>query len=442
MKKKVVVTGMGVISPIGNSVETFKEALVAGKSGIGKIGCFDTGGFDTRIAGEVRDFNAGDWMDKKDARKMARFTQFAVAAAAQALEQAGLLASGDTGDAKGNAKGDGSPAAEGTTGRTRRIGGNPERAGIVLGNGIGGYEIVTESFKKLFDSGPRRMLPLTIPLMIPNEAAGNISLIFGIRGPAYTQITACASGTDALGQALDLIRSGRCDVVIAGGTEACIVPFAIGGFQMLKTLSVKYNDEPERASRPFDAGRDGFVLGEAAGILVLESEDHAKDRGARILAEFAGYGVTADAYHITAPDPGGEGGGRAIKLALADAGLRPEEVQYYNAHGTSTEINDPTETLMIKNAFGDHAYKLKVSSIKSMTGHCIAGSGGLEAIASILAIREGFFPPTINLDNPDPACDLDYVPNRVRYGEIDAAASGSLGFGGHNGVVVFRRYNA
>ncbi|MDR2403330.1 MAG: beta-ketoacyl-ACP synthase II [Spirochaetaceae bacterium] len=433
MNKKVVVTGMGVISPIGNSVETFKEALVAGKSGIGRIACFDTGGFDVRIAGEVRDFNATGWIDKKDARKMARFTQFAVAATVQALEQAEIL---DSGNGRGN------PAAEAGGGTGRRIRGNPERTGIVLGNGIGGYEIVTESFKKLFDNGPRRMLPLTIPLMIGNEASGNISMLFGVRGPAYTQVTACASGTDALGHALDLIRSGRCDVVISGGTEACIVPFAIGGFQMLKALSVKYNDEPERASRPFDAGRDGFVLGEAAGILVLEDEDHAKNRGARILAEFAGYGATADAYHITAPDPGGEGGGRAIKLALADAGLRPEELQYYNAHGTSTEINDPTETRMIKNAFGDHAYKLKVSSIKSMTGHCIAGSGGLEAIASILAIREGFFPPTINLDNPDPACDLDYVPNRVQYGDINAAASGSLGFGGHNGVVVFRKYKA
>jgi 3-oxoacyl-[acyl-carrier-protein] synthase II len=278
-------------------------------------------------------------------------------------------------------------------------------------------------------------------MMINNEAAGNVSMVFGTRGPALTQVTACASGADALGQALDLIRSGRCDVVISGGTEACITPFSIGGFQMLKALSTKRCDTPEKASRPFDADRDGFVLGEGAGVLVLESEEHAKSRGANILAEFAGYGSTADAYHITSPDPSGEGGGRAIKLALEDAGLKPEEVQYYNAHGTSTEINDVTETRMIKYAFGDHARKLKVSSTKGMTGHCVAGGGGIEAIACILAIREGFFPPTINLDNPDPECDLDYVPNKVQYGEVRAAASGNLGFGGHNGVVVFRQYN-
>jgi 3-oxoacyl-[acyl-carrier-protein] synthase II len=264
-------------------------------------------------------------------------------------------------------------------------------------------------------------------------------MLYGVTGPAYTMVTACASGSDALGQALDLIRAGRCDVAIAGGTESCIVPFAVGGFNMHQALSTKHHGDPEKASRPYDAGRDGFVLAEGAGVLVLESEEHAKERQADVLAEFAGYGGSADAYHITSPEPSGEGGGRAIKLALADAGLRAEDVQYYNAHGTSTEINDSTETRMIKEAFGPHAYKLKVSSTKSMTGHCIAGGGGIEAIACILAIRDGFFPPTINLDNPDPACDLDYVPNKVQYGRIDAAVSGSLGFGGHNGAVVFRR---
>ncbi|MDR2759025.1 MAG: beta-ketoacyl-ACP synthase II [Spirochaetaceae bacterium] len=422
MKKRVVVTGLGVISPIGNSVKEFEVSIKAGKSGVGPITAFDTAGFDVTIAAEVKNFDPCLWMDKKDARKMARFTQFAVAGAAQALTQAGLLES------------------EPSEGTGRRLKSDPEKTGVVLGNGIGGYEIVTESFRKLFDNGPRRMLPLTVPMMIGNEAAGNISMVYGTKGPAYTQVTACASGTDALGQALDLIRSGRCDVVIAGGTEACVVPFSVGGFQMLKALSSKRNHEPEKASRPFDADRDGFVLGEGAGILILESQDHAKNRGASILAEFAGYGGTADAYHITAPDPNGEGGGRAIKLALEDAGLKPEELQYYNAHGTSTEINDPTETKMIKYAFGDHAYKLKISSTKSMTGHCVAGSGGLEAITCILAIRGGYFPPTINLENPDPACDLDYVPNRIQYGAVDAAASGSLGFGGHNGVVVFKKY--
>jgi 3-oxoacyl-[acyl-carrier-protein] synthase II len=412
---------MGAVSPIGNTVAEFRDALKAGKSGVGPITQFDATDFDVKIAAEIKNFDPSRWIDKKDARKMARFTQIAAAAAVQALEQAGLL-----GDA-------------GADGR-RLVKSRPDKTGVVIGNGIGGFEVVSESFRKLFESGPRRMLPLTVPLMIANEAAGNISMLFGTTGPAYTQVTACASGTDALGQALDLIRAGRCDVIIAGGTEACIVPFAIGGFQMLKALSTKRCAEPEKASRPFDADRDGFVLGEGAGVLVLESEEHAKTRGANILAEFAGYGASADAYHITAPEPSGEGGGRAIQKALADAGLAPEDIQYYNAHGTSTEINDPTETKMIKLAFGEHAYKLKISSTKSMTGHCVAGGGGLEAIACVLAITGGFFPPTINLDNPDPQCDLDYVPNKVQYGEITAAASGSLGFGGHNGVVVFRKY--
>jgi 3-oxoacyl-[acyl-carrier-protein] synthase II len=421
MMKRVVVTGMGAISPVGKSVGEFTESLKAGKSGIGKITLFDAEGFDASIAGEVKDFDPSRWIDHRAARKMARFTQFAAAAAAQGLEQAGLL---------------GPPEEDGK----RRIQGDPYRTGIVLGNGIGGFEVVTEGFHKLFTVGPRRMPPLTVPMMIGNEAAGNISILYGIKGPGLTQVTACASGTDALGQALDLIRGGRCDVVISGGTESCVTPFAIGGFQMLKALSTKRRGEPEKASRPFDADRDGFVLGEAAGVLVLESEEHAKSRDAAILAEFAGYGATTDAWHITSPEPSGEGGGMAIRLALEDGGLRPEEVQYYNAHGTSTAINDPTETRMIKFAFGDHAFRMKVSSIKSMTGHCIAGSGGLEAIAAIQAIREGFYPPTINLEHPDPECDLDYVPNRAQYGEISAAASGSLGFGGHNGVALFRKY--
>jgi 3-oxoacyl-[acyl-carrier-protein] synthase II len=422
MKTKVVVTGMGAISPIGNSVEEFCASLKEGKSGIGPITQFDTTGFDVTIAGEIKNFDPSNWMDKKDARKMCRFTQIAVAATTEALKQANLL--GDEVDEEGHHK----------------INCDPHRTGIVLGNGIGGFEVVSESFKKLFDSGPKRMLPLTVPLMIGNEAAGNISMLFGTKGPAFTQVTACASGTDALGQALDLIRAGRCDVIISGGTESTIVPFAVGGFQMLKALSTKRCNEPAKASRPFDADRDGFVMAEGSGVLILESEEHAKKRGAKIIAEFAGYGATADAYHITSPDPSGEGGGTAMKLAIADADMQPSDIQYYNAHGTSTEINDPTETKMIKFAFGDHACKLKISSTKSMTGHCIAGGGGLEAIACILAIRDGFFPPTINLDNPDPACDLDYVPNKAQYGEVKAAASGSLGFGGHNGVVIFKKF--
>lgn len=413
--KKVVVTGMGVISPIAKSIDEFSAALKAGKSGVGRITQFDTALHKVKIAGEVKDFDPSVWIDAKLARKMARFTQFAVAGACQALMQAGLL---DT---------------------DRKVNSEAERCGVVLGNGIGGFEVVTESFRKLLDAGPDRMLPLTVPLMIGNEGAGNISLVYGLKGPAYTQVTACASGTDALGQALDLIRSGRCDVVVSGGAEACVTSFAVGGFERLQALSTCRNDQPERASRPFDADRDGFVLGEGAGVLVLESEEHAKARGQEVLAEFAGYGGTADAFHITAPEPSGEGGARAIRLALADAGLKPEDVQYYNAHGTSTRINDVVETKMIKAAFGGHAYNLKISSTKSMTGHCVAGGGGIEAIACILAIREGFFPPTINLENPDPECDLDYVPNKARFGVVNAAASGSLGFGGHNGVVVFKQ---
>ncbi|MCL1994453.1 MAG: beta-ketoacyl-ACP synthase II [Spirochaetes bacterium] len=421
--KKVVVTGMGVISPIGKTVEEFCESLKAGKSGIGPITQFDTNGFDVTIAGEVKDFDPSLYIDKKEARKMARFVQFAAAAAAQALTQAGLLAEAD-GEGK------------------RRVKSDAARTAVVIGNGIGGFEVISESHKKMFDSGPRRMPPLTVPMMIPNMAAGNISMMFGINGPAYTQITACAAGADALGQALDLIRAGRADVAVSGGTEAVITPFAVGGFQMLKALSTKRCGEPEKASRPFDADRDGFVIAEGAGILILESEEHAKKRGAKILAEFAGYAGTADAYHITSPDPQGLGCSAAVKAALADAGLKGEDIQYYNAHGTSTEINDPCETKMLKLAFGDHAYKLKVSSTKSMHGHCIGGGGGIEAIAGILAMRDGFFPPTINFENPGEGCDLDYVPNKAQKGEINAFMSGSLGFGGHNAMVVFKKYTA
>ncbi|GMO38856.1 MAG: beta-ketoacyl-ACP synthase II [Termitinemataceae bacterium] len=416
MKTKVVVTGMGAITPIGNTVEEFSAALKEGKCGIDHITQFDTSDFSITIAAEVKNFDSSLWIDKKGARKMARFTQFAAAAASQALQQAGLL----------NAE--------------RKINCNAERTGVVLGNGIGGFEVVSEGFKKLIGQGPERMPPLTVPMMISNEASGNVSMVFGTQGPALTQVTACASGSDALGQALDLIRSGRCDVVISGGTEACITPFSVGGFAMLQTLSEKHNSDPKKASRPFDADRDGFVLGEGAGILVLETEEHAKGRGANILAEFAGYGGSADAFHITSPDPSGEGGARAIRAALADAGLQPEDIQYYNAHGTSTHINDAVETKMLKIAFGDHVKKLKISSTKGMTGHCVAAAGGIEAVASILAIREGFFPPTINYETPDPECDLDYVPNKVQYGTINAACSSNLGFGGHNAVVVFKKY--
>jgi len=409
---KAVITGMGVISPIGNDIDTFWASIKAGKSGLGPITRFDATGFDSRVAAEVKNFEASQFMDKKDARKMALFTQFAVAASVQAWKQASLEGSGV----------------------------DLERVAVVMGNGIGGIEIFEESHKKLLNSGPSRMLPLTVPMMITNEAAGNISIHFGIKGPTLTTATACASGTDALGQAMDMIRSGRADVVIAGGTEGAISAFAVGSFCMLKALSTAYNDNPQKASRPFDSARDGFVIGEGAGVMILESEAHAKARGAKILGELAGYGSSCDAYHVTAPEPSGDGGALAIRLALKDAGIAPEAVAYYNAHGTSTQMNDPIETQMVKKAFGDHARKMKVSSTKSMTGHMIAAAGAVEAIVCALAIQDGFFPPTINLDKADEACDLDYVPNVGVHGTIDAAASGSLGFGGHNACVVLRKY--
>lgn len=411
-RKRVVVTGMGVVSPVGNDLASFWDAVKNGRSGIGPVTRFDASRLESRIAGEVKDLDLGLWMDKKDARKMALFTQYAVAAAAQAWAQAGM---------------DSAPTPR-------------DRIAIVVGNGIGGEEIHGQSYAKLLESGPARIPPMTIPMMISNEAAGNIALRFQIKGPAYTLATACASGTDALGLALDMIRSGRCEAAVAGGTEAAVTEFAMGGFCRIQALSSKRNDEPEKACRPFDFDRDGFILSEGAGMLLLESYEHAVSRGAAILAELVGYGSSCDAYHLTAPDPEGSGGALAITRAIEDAGMAAHEIQYYNAHGTSTPINDPTETLMVKKAFGEHARKLKISSTKSVTGHMIAAAGAVEAIACVMAIREGFCPPTINLDTPDPACDLDYVPNKGVAARVDAAASASLGFGGHNGCVVFRRH--
>ncbi|MGI6098269.1 MAG: beta-ketoacyl-ACP synthase II [Kiritimatiellia bacterium] len=415
-QRRVVITGLGTVNPLGNDVASFWEGIQQGRSGVGCITRFDPSALEVKVAAEVKGFDPNQWMEPKAARKMALFSQYAVAATAQALQDAGL----------------------------DRESLDPYRTGIYIGNGIGGYEIIEESMGKYFAQGPRRILPLTVPQIISNEAAGNIAMAFGIKGFALTSVTACASGTDALGAALDMLRAGRCDVCVSGGTESAITGFGIGGFQIIRALSTKYNDAPEKASRPFDRDRDGFIMGEGAGILILETLEHALARGARIYAELAGYGVSCDAYHLTAPDPEGEGGARAIRLALQDAGVAPEEVQYYNAHGTSTPLNDPLETRMIKGAFGDHARKMKISSTKSMTGHLIAAAGGVEAIACTLAIRDGFYPPTINLDNQDieGGCDLDYVPNTGVRGAIDVAVSGSLGFGGHNAVVVIRKYVA
>ncbi|MBE6350452.1 MAG: beta-ketoacyl-[acyl-carrier-protein] synthase II [Spirochaetaceae bacterium] len=411
--RRVVVTGLGMVSPLGNTVEESWQGVKEGRSGIGPITYFDTEGYDCKIAGQLKDFDVSKWIDKKEARKMAKFTQYAAVASVQALEDAGLN--------KDNIESD--------------------RTSILLGNGIGGFEVIENSMKKYFEAGPSRMPPLTVPMMITNEAPGNISMLFGIKGTAHSLATACASSTDALGVALDQVRSGRCDVCLAGGTEAAIVGFGIGGFSVLKTLATSYNDNPEKASRPFDSAREGFVMGEGAAILILEEYEHAKKRGAKIYCEFAGYGGSSDAYHITSPDPSGEGGAAAMIAAMKDAGVKPEDVQYYNAHGTSTPINDPSETAMIKKAFGEHAYNMKISSTKSMTGHCLGAAGAIEAVFCIKAMEEGFYPPTINLDNVDleHGCDLDYVPNKGVKGEINCAASGSLGFGGHNGVVIFKK---
>ncbi|ADY12302.1 beta-ketoacyl-ACP synthase II [Sphaerochaeta globosa] len=410
--ERVVVTGMGTVNPLGTSITQFWANIKAGVSGIGPITKFDTTDYPAKIAGEVRDFDPSDLLDRKETRGMADFTKFAVHAAVQAMQQADL----DKG------------------------GYDPYRSGVYLGNGIGGFEVVGENMAKLFERGPHAVAPLTIPKLISNEAAGNIAIHYNFKGPCHTTVTACASGTDAIGDAFNAIRYGQVDVALSGGTEAAITKLSVAGFCRLQALATKYNDTPLIASRPFDKERDGFVMGEGAGMLVLESLSHAMARGATILGEIAGYSMTCDAYHLTAPNPDGEGAARAMKAAIAMAGAKPEEVDYINAHGTSTAANDSMETKAIKSAFGSHAYNLKVSSTKSMTSHLIAAAGAVEAIVCLLAIRDQYFPCTLNLTNPDSECDLDYVPNHGREGTIRYAMSNSLGFGGHNGVLVFKAY--
>ena len=425
MKRRVAVTGLGVISPVGNDVASFWTALKEGRSGVGPITRYDASRTEAKIAAEVKGFDPILYMDKKEARKMANFAQFGVAAAVQAWRDAGL--------------GEGFVAKEGEA--APELPYSPDRVGTFMGIGIGGIEALLESHKKLLEAGPGRMLPMTVPLMISNECPANIAMRLGLLGPAYTAVTACTSSTDAIGQALDLIRSGRLDMVVAGGAEAAITEFAIGGFCRLQALSTAFNDSPEKASRPFDKARDGFVMGEGAAALILEDYDKALARGAHIYAELVGYGASCDAYHLTAPDPEGAGCARAMALALADAELKPEDIDYYTAHGTSTQINDSTETIMLKRAFGEHARKLAISSTKSMHGHMLGAAGAIEAIVCIKAIEEGFVPPTINLDEPDleAGCDLDYVPKVGRKMKVEATASASLGFGGHNGVIILRR---
>ena len=431
MQRKIAVTGLGVISPVGNDIGSFWSSLLEGKSGAGPITRFDASRLESKVAAEVKDFDPGLWMDKKEARKMALFSQYAVAAAVQAWRDAGLDAAtpAETGE-------DGLPLSLLPGGYDR------ERAAVCLGNGIGGLDVFQDSFTKLLESGPERMPPMTVPLMISNEAAANVAMRLGIYGPAFTQVTACASGTDAIGQAMDILRAGRADIAVAGGTEAAISVFAMGGFCRLKALTTLRNDNPTKASRPFDKDRDGFLIGEGAGVLILEDYDRAVARGARIYAFASGYGATCDAYHLTAPHPEGVQGARALLQAVADAGLELSQIGYYNAHGTSTPLNDPTETGMVKKAFGEEgAKRLKISSTKSMTGHCLGATGAIEAIACVKALGTGWLPPTINLDNPDleGGCDLDYIPHKAIHFPVEAALSASLGFGGHNGALAFRR---
>ncbi|MBI3925016.1 MAG: beta-ketoacyl-ACP synthase II [Armatimonadetes bacterium] len=411
-RRRVVVTGLGTITALGLGWEIFWRSLLEGRSGVGMISFFDAAEFTTRIAAEVKQFNPEDFIPKKDARRMDRTIQFSVAAARMALEDSGLQVTPE----------------------------NAERIGASIGSGIGGMITWEEQHRVLIERGARKVSPFFIPMMIPNMPSGQVSIQFGIKGPNYSVVSACATGGNCIASAMDVIRSGKADVMLAGGTEAAITPLAFAGFCSLRALSTR-NDEPERASRPFDRDRDGFVMGEGAGVLVLEEREHALARGARIHAELAGYGATADAYHITNPDPEGEGAARAMKQALEEAGLGPEEVDYVNAHGTSTPVGDPCETRAIKRLFGDHAYKLAVSSTKSMTGHTLGAAGALETIVCALAVKDDILPPTINYENPDPECDLDWVPNVSRKTPVKVALNNTFGFGGQNAVLCVLKHD-
>ena len=421
--KKVMITGIGMLCASGNGKDAAWANIKQGKPGISRITKFDPSRCTSQVAGEVKDFEKyaieGGLLDKRAARHMALFSQYAVAAAVEAWKDAGFQNE------------------------------DMDRVGVLIGNGIGGLDVTGDSYKILFDRGPDRLSPLAVPELIPNEAAGNVSIALGAKGPSQVVATACASSTDAIGFALDMIRAGRADVVVAGGTEAAIIEFTVGGFMKMRALSTGYNDTPETACRPFTKGRDGFVIGEGAAVLILESEEHARQRGARIYAEMAGYGATCDAYHITAPDPSGTGAIKAIEIALKDAGVTDKStVDYINAHGTSTHLNDQMETKAFKTVFGEEgAKKINISSTKSMHGHLLGGTGALEAAITALAIKEGFVPPTINYDEPDlevdaakgeVPLDLNYTPNKGVERDIRVALSSSLGFGGHNGILVLK----
>ncbi len=408
--RRVVVTGIGLVSPVGIGVSEGWSNIVAGKSGIGPVTKFDTEGYACRIAGEVKDFDPAKFMPQKLVKRLDPFVQYAIAASKEAWEDSGLDINKE----------------------------NPERIGVITGCGLGGLGSIEHFRDVLVNRGPRRVSPFFIPMAIPNMASGQISILFNAKGPNTVVCTACAAGTHAIGQAFKEIQRGAADVMFCGGTEAVITELALAGFGSLKALSTR-NDEPERASRPFDRDRDGFIIGEGSGMLIIESLEHAEKRGARILAEISGFGLTGDAYHMTAPPDDGEGGARAMIEALKDANMAPEDIDYINAHGTSTPLNDSCETKAIKSVFGEHAYKIPVSSTKSMTGHLLGGAGGVEAVFTVKALDEGIVPPTINYENPDPECDLDYVPNEARKMDIRTAMSNSFGFGGTNGVLIFNK---
>jgi 3-oxoacyl-[acyl-carrier-protein] synthase II len=408
--RRVVITGLGVVSPVGSELKTFWENITAGKSGISKISKFDVSEFPVQIAAEVKDFDPLEYFDRKEVRRTDPFIQYAMGAAVQAVKNAGL--------------------------DTDKV--DPERVGVLIGSGIGGIKTIEEQHATLLNKGPKRVSPYCVPMEIINMASGLVSIRFGFKGPNISVVTACATGTHAIGEAYRTIQYGDADVMVAGGAESAITPLSIAGFAAARALSTR-NDEPEKASRPFEKNRDGFVMGEGAGIVVLEEYEHAKKRGAPILAEVVGYGTSGDAYHMTAPAPGGEGAARAIRNALKDAKISPSMVDYVNAHGTSTKFNDLYETMAIKSVFGDRAYKLKVSSIKSMIGHLLGAAGGVEIVASVLTLQTGVIPPTINYEERDPECDLDYVPNEAIEMDVNYVLKNSFGFGGTNACLVLKR---
>jgi 3-oxoacyl-[acyl-carrier-protein] synthase II len=409
--RRVVVTGLGAITPIGNTLTEYWEGLMNGRNGIAPITLFDPSRHDCRIAGEVKGFDPQAYMDRKDAKRMDRFAQFAVSASKQAIADAGFVIN-DL---------------------------NAEQVGVIIGTGIGGLKVLEDQQEVYLTRGPDRCSPFMIPMMIANMAAGLTAIHTGAKGPNSCSVTACAAGSNAVGDAFRLVQRGYAQAMICGGTEAAVTPLSVAGFAAARALSTR-NDDPAHACRPFDRDRDGFVMGEGSGILLLEELEHALSRGAKIYAEIVGYGMTCDAYHMTSPVPGGEGASRAIQLALKDGKLMPDQVSYINAHGTSTSANDSTETAAIKTALGDHAYRVAVSSTKSMTGHLLGGSGGIEAVATAMAVANDRVPPTINLENPDEACDLDYIPHHSRAQTVEVALSNSFGFGGHNVTLAFKKY--